>query len=66
MCSMQETISSKYNRQIRPIREKRKYYEERPELVNQILIEGTNKAKQIAKETMEEVKEAMKLEYFRK
>ena len=51
---------------LEPIREKRKYYEERPELVNQILIEGTNKAKQIAKETMEEVKEAMKLEYFRK
>ncbi len=51
---------------LEPIREKRKYYEERPELVDQILIEGTNKARQIAKETMEEVKEAMKLDYFRK
>lgn len=51
---------------LEPIRKKRKYYEERPELVDQILIEGTNKARQIAKETMEEVKEAMKLDYFRK
>ena len=48
-----------------PIREKRKYYEERPELVEQILIDGTNKARKIAKETMEEVKKAMKLEYFK-
>lgn len=49
---------------LEPIREKRKYYEDRPELVDKILIEGTNKARQIAKETMEEVKKAMKLDYF--
>ncbi len=50
---------------LEPIREKRTYYEERPELVDKILIEGTNKARQIAKETMEEVKKAMKLDYFK-
>jgi len=49
---------------LEPIREKRKYYEERPELVDKILIEGTNKARQVAKETMKEVKQAMKLNYF--
>ena len=42
----------------------RKYYEERPELVDKILIEGTNKAREVAKQTMKEVKEAMKLNYF--
>ncbi|MEG1989623.1 MAG: tryptophan--tRNA ligase [Clostridia bacterium] len=47
-----------------PIREKRKYYEERPELVNKILIEGTNKARIKARETMKKVKEAMKIDYF--
>ena len=47
-----------------PIREKRKYYEERPELVDKIIIEGTQKARVIAKETMREVKKAMRLDYF--
>ena len=49
---------------LKPIREKRKYYEERPELVDKILIEGTEKARKIAKETMKKVKKAMKLDYF--
>ena len=49
---------------LEPIREKRKYYEERPELVDQILIDGTNKAREVAKQTMKEVKQAMKLNYF--
>ena len=47
-----------------PIREKRKYYEERPELVDKILMEGTEKARKVAKETMKKVKKAMKLDYF--
>ena len=49
---------------LEPIREKRKYYEERPELVEKILIEGTNKAQEVAKQTMKEIKQAMKLNYF--
>ena len=48
---------------LEPIREKRKYYEERPELVKEILMEGTKKAQKVAKETMIKVKEAMKLDY---
>ena len=47
-----------------PIRDKREYYEEHPEEVDKILIEGTNKAREVAKETMKEVKKAMKLDYF--
>ncbi len=50
--------------ELRPIKEKRKYYEERPELLEKILKEGTEKARKIAKETMKKVKEAMKLNYF--
>lgn len=49
---------------LRPIREKRSYYEAHPEIVDKILIEGTEKAKKVAKETMKKVKEAMKLDYF--
>ena len=49
---------------LRPIREKREYYENHPEEVDKILIEGTEKAQKVAKETMKKVKEAMKLNYF--
>lgn len=51
---------------LRPIREKRKYYEERTELLDEILINGTKKAQEIAKETMRKVKANMKLNYFDK
>lgn len=51
---------------LRPIREKRTYYEERPELLDEILINGTKKAQEIAKETMRKVKANMKLNYFDK
>ena len=47
-----------------PMREKRKYYEDRPELVDKLLITGTEKARQTAKETMKKVKKAMRLDYF--
>ena len=49
---------------LKPIREKRKYYEEHPEIVDKILKEGTEKARKTAQETMEKVKKAMKLNYF--
>lgn len=46
-----------------PIREKRKYYEEHPELVQQILEEGTIEARNKAKETIKKVKASMKIDY---
>ena len=49
---------------LKPIREKREYYEAHPELVDKILMEGTEKARKKAKETMTKVKKAMKLDYF--
>ena len=57
-------LAKNINVTLNPIREKRKYYEERPELVEKILKEGTEKARQTAKETMKKVKKAMKLDYF--
>ena len=49
---------------LKPIREKREYYEAHPELVDKILMEGTEKARKKAKETMAKVRKAMKLDYF--
>ncbi|OGE45670.1 tryptophan--tRNA ligase [Candidatus Daviesbacteria bacterium RIFCSPLOWO2_01_FULL_37_10] len=47
-----------------PIRKRRAEFEKQPELVDKILKEGTQKAREEAKKTLEEVKKAMKLDYF--
>ena len=57
-------LASNIIEKLRPIREKRAYYENHPEEVDKILIEGTAKAQAVAKETMKKVKQAMKLDYF--
>ena len=57
-------LAQNINKTLNPIREKRKYYEEHPELVDEILIKGTEKARKTAKETMKKIKKAMKLDYF--
>ena len=49
---------------LKPIKEKRAYYDAHPEEVDRILKEGTERARKVAKETMKKVKEAMMLNYF--
>ncbi len=49
---------------LRPIREKRAYYDMHPEEVDKVLIDGTNRAREVAKQTMRKIKQAMKLDYF--
>jgi len=44
-------------------REKRKYYEKNPKIIREIVIEGSKKARQVAKQTLGEVKKAMNLDY---
>lgn len=48
---------------LKPIQEKRKYYEDHPEEVERILKNGTNIAKEKAKETMNKVRHAIKIDY---
>ena len=57
-------LAKNINNTLEPIREKRKYYEQRPELVDEILRKGTEKANRTAKETMKKIKKAMMLDYF--
>lgn len=47
-----------------PIREKRKYYEEKIDEVYNILLEGTKKANIKANKTLSRVRKAMKINYF--
>lgn len=48
---------------LKPIQERRKYYEENPEKVQEILDKGTEDARCRAKEQMKKVKEAMRIDY---
>jgi len=49
---------------LEPIQNKRHYYEKRPNLVKEILLTGTKKARKITQETMAIVKKRMKIDYF--
>jgi len=57
-------MAAKLNDFLAPMRERRKKYLENPELVDQILIEGTAKARKEAAKTLEKVREVMKIDYF--
>ncbi len=51
------------NEFLRPIQEKRKYYEENPDEVKKILEKGTKDAREKAIDTMKKVKKAMMIDY---
>ncbi len=49
---------------LKPIREKRAELEKNPEMIYEILEKGSLKAEKIAAQTLKEVKQAMKIDYF--
>ena len=49
---------------LKPIKERRKYYEDNPQEVDTILKQGTKKARFKASETMAKVRKAIKIDYF--
>lgn len=57
-------LSEKIISFLEPLQKRRKYYEERPNLVDKILKDGTKKARKKASETLKKVKKAMRLDYF--
>jgi len=44
---------------LEPLREKREYYQNRPELVDELIVAGNEKASRVARQTMAEVRAAM-------
>jgi len=46
---------------LEPVHKKREYYLSRPELVDEIIKDGTEKARKVARQTMEEVRAAVKI-----
>jgi len=61
---VKEKLFIALNNFLTPIREKRKEFEGKDEILDQILKDGTAKAREVAKETMKKVRKAMKIDYF--
>lgn len=59
-----QLINTALDELIAPMRERRSYYAARPKVVADILMSGTHHAREIAQETMAEVRDAMCLNYF--
>jgi tryptophanyl-tRNA synthetase len=57
-------LTKSINNLLEPMRERRVEYENHPERIDEIILSGTRKARQIARETIGEVREAMKIDYF--
>jgi len=58
---LKHNLANAIYKELKPIQERRKFYEQNPKLVEEILEEGREYCSQIAKETLKEVKEKMGL-----
>jgi tryptophanyl-tRNA synthetase len=61
---LKPVVSSAVIEKLKPVKEKRRYYEENPKELDDVLLRGTEKARVVAKETMRKVKEKMFINYF--
>ena len=61
-CKMKLTES--INTLLEPMRARRAGLENRPDIIWDILHDGTAKAKEVTNQTIEEVRDAMKINYF--
>jgi tryptophanyl-tRNA synthetase len=58
---VKEKLFIALNNFLAPIRERRKYYEDRPKLAKEILIEGTRRARKVVIETTKLVRQRVKI-----
>lgn len=59
-----KTLIKALNDLLEPMRERRRKYEQNPDQVNQILQAGTKRARELGRETLADVRRAMKIDYF--
>ena len=60
---VKKKLAKALNAAMDPLRERRAHYEQHPERVTEIIHEGSRKARAIAVETMQRVREALHLAY---
>ena len=58
-------LAEAINRFLEPSRERRQKYESKPSLIKEALEAGSTHAKKIAQETMGDVRDALKIDYFK-
>jgi tryptophanyl-tRNA synthetase len=59
-----KTLIKALNDLLEPMRERRRKYEQDPDLVTRILQAGTKRARELGQETLADVRRAMKIDYF--
>ncbi len=60
--ALKAELTEALNEELRPLRAKRAELEKQPELIRQVLLEGVEKARAIARQTLEEVRHVMNME----
>ncbi|MFN8058267.1 MAG: tryptophan--tRNA ligase [Vicinamibacterales bacterium] len=60
---VKQKLAKALNLVLEPIRERRAYYEARPDQVRELLYDGSARARRVARETMDRVREAVHLNY---
>ena len=61
---IKKRLAEAINDLLEPMRRRRMEYENQPERIEEILKKGTARAREVAAETMKEVRKAMKIDYF--
>ena len=60
--ALKAELTEALNEELRPLRTRRAELEQQPELIRRVLIEGVEKARAIAQQTLEEVRHVMNME----
>jgi tryptophanyl-tRNA synthetase len=62
--AVKRALAKALNDFLDPIRERRSQFEQKPEMVREIVMEGTRRARKRGEETIRAVRHAMKIDYF--
>ncbi|MDR7543496.1 MAG: tryptophan--tRNA ligase [Armatimonadota bacterium] len=62
---VKQRLARALNAFLAPIRERRAQYAARPAYIEEIVVEGSRRARAIAQETLDRVRDAMKMSYYR-
>jgi tryptophanyl-tRNA synthetase len=62
--AVKRALAKALNDFLDPIRERRAHFETQPDMVREIVMEGTRQARKVGEETIRKVRHAMKIDYF--
>ncbi len=62
---VKKKLARALNNFLEPVRERRAYYEERPQLLEELIQDGSERVRKVGAETLRQAREAMGINYFR-